>query len=466
MKLTHLCIILTILLSSKFSITQTDIITVSEEYKLINGSKKNYTNYNDEILSIKRVKKNIVIQKFSGINLNEIKRNSHPFSSSNKIQKLITFSNGNTVLIYSHYNRKTKTESLFSVLVDFNNALIDTTNPTLLSKTKNKFHGDKFGNFMFPTVINRFTFELNSDSLSLKISYRLRPKKQETYCLAFLSSKNLLTNMIKVELPLTNKKLIPLSSSVDEFGNAFLLVKNKTTSSKFELNLFRINDKLVEIKLNLGLIHQAQIEFITTKKGTTLLAGYTSSSLSSGTNKVVLCQLEKNGTLKNNNVISHNFISHMNLKAIHQNNDSTFVFVGGNFTPPNDPDGMFDYEDINFNYFSLLYINNKGDIISDIRLNKPQISTRYTSFKDQLITSTNKGKTSIIYTVSLRHMTNKNIKAFDLLSVPLNSSHLILATVDSEKYSVKEEYIGRIDKFININKLSDYGLLIKTSQAR
>ena len=203
--------------------------TVSQPYKVVDASSKNYFFQDGEVLSIKVVKKKAIVQKFDAESMKEKSRKELDMPKSFSLETVTKFG-GRYLVFYSIWDKDRGNEQLFYREIDFKS-----TNWKGAAERAVLFHGKisgaplgSVGMFSFG-VTDKFAFYYSSDMSKLMVEFRKVPdiksdaKSHDIIGLYVFDSemKELWGDDLK--MPYTEKKMNNIDYTVDKEGNAYIL---------------------------------------------------------------------------------------------------------------------------------------------------------------------------------------------------------------------------------------------------
>ena len=134
-------------------------ITKSEPYPVVDAYSKTYYRLaNDEVLAIKKNKKGILFQKFSGDHLNLESSFTEEFDIKGSVPYGIYELNSSLVMMYSVLDKKAGVETLYAQAIDMKKGAFDGEAKVLLTVDKEistfGFARTSFGMFSFDVSAN------------------------------------------------------------------------------------------------------------------------------------------------------------------------------------------------------------------------------------------------------------------------------------------------------------------------
>lgn len=201
-------------------------LTVGMPYRVVDAPYKDYFLDHGEVMSVKRVKDLIIIQKFDA-KLKFIQQREYKDLPGDAHIQHIGKHGREYYIFYSLWDRANKEEQLFSRRINFSKGTLERENARLIAT------GDK--------ISGGFDFHYSIDSSKLLIKYRLKPEKvndSKSYDVigfhVFDPAMNKLWSK-EVTMPYTEKKMNNEDYAIDGEGNSYILAtvfNDETTDIK------------------------------------------------------------------------------------------------------------------------------------------------------------------------------------------------------------------------------------------
>ena len=262
---------------------------VSKPFRVIDGAEKYYfTKWDNEkqekgkLLSVKRDGKDIYMQYFDAVAMQEIKRTKCTDMPDGFVIEDMAWVGKKAYCFFSVWDKKNRTEQLFYRELDFDNCSFKAKEKRMIA-TVGKLDGAAaftYGFFSFG-VINKFGFVRSRDRSKIMIQYRKVPEKKRdavSYDLIGLYVFDAEMNKLsggEVSMPYTEKVMDNIDFQVNADGNIYFLAKvrnddsakdtrgvgkNKTINHHFELfDIDPDNNKIKISKIDLEGYHIKEI---------------------------------------------------------------------------------------------------------------------------------------------------------------------------------------------------------------
>ncbi len=309
-----------------FSLTAQDEIPVSSEvkitksdaYPVVNApSKEYYSLGNGEILVIKLNRKGgLIIQKFSGENLNEIQRGEAALKIEKGTAIEGTFKMGDA--FYLMYSKLTGSRevTLYSREISTSTLTFTGDEKELLTMTEPENQVPFGAIVLSKQTFPRFSFDFSSDRSMMVVSYRKKPKVKDDSnnndiigMYAFDSEMNKVWGN-EYQMPYTESLMDNLDFTLDSNGNGYFLIrkykeevtrKNSESADNQSLAILIANPdgNLNEVEFNLGEYITDDVFMKENKDGNIICAGYYRKPKSYGADGTFVSILDSKGNLNN-----------------------------------------------------------------------------------------------------------------------------------------------------------------------
>lgn len=271
--------------------------SISKPYKVFDGGKSYFSN-DDEVLTFKKNKKKILIQKFDANSLKELVRTEYKISDlfPKNWQLEGTQQIGENIFIYySSWNGgKVKKERLFVKKISFSDGKFSEGFDKQIVSVNGKVTGLQVrtsGGFGLK-VVNKFDIIKIDNASKFLVKYRKKPEvknDKKSYDVIGLKVFDTELNEIwgsEFKMPYTERQMNLLDYATDEEGNIYTLVKKfhddsnkdkKKDESNYQLELFKYekeSKKLVVRKINIGDKFISNIGLYVNNKKEIYFAGY------------------------------------------------------------------------------------------------------------------------------------------------------------------------------------------------
>lgn len=275
---------------------------VSKPYKVVDGSKA-YFSKNDEIVTVKYGKGVFTLQKFSGPNMNEIKR-----TTVDKTEGFTTESyqevNGKFYFFYSIWDKSNTKEQLFVREVDFENTKFVGPGKKIISVNGKITGGANIAGMMFgfggSLASNKFEITKSFNEKNFIVKYRKYPESKNDKI-----NKDVIGMYVfdyelnpiwdgEIKMPYTEKKMNNIAYSVDENGNAYILSEiindesgRRTTKDgepNYTIELIKIepDQTMSNTKVTMKGKFTDNVDFFEGKNNEIVIAGFYSNSKGRG----------------------------------------------------------------------------------------------------------------------------------------------------------------------------------------
>jgi hypothetical protein len=310
MKIINLTLLLQLLLlaSSSHLFAQDDEIerpaevnlTKSEAYPVVDALSKMYFSVGEnQVLAVKRVKKGYIFQKFEGENLNLKNTVTEPFEFKKTYFKGIYNIDSKLVLMYSIYEKSTKTTSYFAQSINSENGGFSSAPKLLLTIEKD---------------ITSFNFDISADRKIFAINYRYRPSikddSKNTDVFGVHVFDGTLNELWKSDftMPQTESMMDNLDFSIDSEGNAYFLIRkfreelnrsNRQDADNQSIAFLIGNEEgtLNEVEFSLGNNLVSTVVMKENPQGDMVCAGYYRKPKSNGIDGAFVSILDHKGNL-------------------------------------------------------------------------------------------------------------------------------------------------------------------------
>lgn len=203
-------------------------ITVGQPYQVIDSPDKFYFQDKGNILTVKMVKRTIILQRLDAKTLKfQQTRIYEDFPKGFQFEKITKFDN-RLYLFYSHW--EDEKEYLFAREIDI--ATCGMKPAKKIVTVTEKISGDLVKTGMFAVgVANKYDFYFSHDSTSMLVNYRLKPEKRDDSKSYDVIGAHIFTPDLtekwgaKVKMPYTEKKMDNLGYSLDSKGNAYIVAR-------------------------------------------------------------------------------------------------------------------------------------------------------------------------------------------------------------------------------------------------
>lgn len=288
--------------------------SLSDPYKVIDGSTKKYFSRDGEVLSVKIIGRKAFIQKFSDDKLNESARNEFELPKGILIEEFHEMGD-HIYMFYSIYDRKNVSEQLFVREIDFGSAkFVD--EGKLLMKTDGKVSGELKAMFSIfaMKVENKFDIFKSIDESRLVVQYRMIPKvKNDKKSFDKIGIHVFDQNMQNewggvYDMPYTERQMDNYSYTVDQKGNAHILAgvrndpktRGKAPADRLEIISISKGGKMENKKVELeGGKLISQIDFFDGGNDRLLISGFYSSFGKKGIEGIYTAFVTTDGEVEN-----------------------------------------------------------------------------------------------------------------------------------------------------------------------
>jgi len=271
--------------------------SISKPYKVFDGG-KSYFSTDDEVLTFKKDKKKILIQKFDANSLKELVRTEYKISDlfpKNWQLEGTQHIGENVFIYYSSWNGgKVKKERLFVKKISFTNGKFVEGFDKQIVSVNGKVTGLQVrtsGGFGLK-VVNKFEIIKIDNASNFLVKYRKKPEvKNDKKSFDIIGLKVFDTELNEIwgsefKMPYTERQMDLLDYATDEEGNIYTLVKKfhdnsnkdkKRDESNYQLELFKYEKEsknLVVRKVNIGDKFISNIGLYVNNKKEIYFAGY------------------------------------------------------------------------------------------------------------------------------------------------------------------------------------------------
>ncbi|MDQ3049405.1 MAG: hypothetical protein M3Q95_00820 [Bacteroidota bacterium] len=296
---------------------------LSSPYKVIDATTKEYFHEGNTIISVKFTDKDFYIQKFDTKTMREVSMrevtdlpDGWSFEGFLQLKDRVLF-------FYSLWDKKNKTEQLFSRGIEFEKGTFEAT-PTLVLSSKEKLTGQILQKGYSYSTVDKFDFDTSFDTTKLCIRYRKKPETKndsksydEIGFNVFSIDGNKLTKLWskEVKMPYTEQKMDTLGFTVDAEGNSYLLAKVHVGEGKgdkdkdgnyiYTMEIIKVDAKTLEhsiIKVDLAARYVTDVKLTETKDNGITVMGYYCKEISKkapGVEGLFMSKLSKSGQLEN-----------------------------------------------------------------------------------------------------------------------------------------------------------------------
>lgn len=291
---------------------------ISEPYRVVDATSKNYFQRGKEVLSVKIVKSKAIVQKFDGNGMKAGLKRELELPKSYLYEGLIDFSN-KIILLYSIWNKDRQSEQLFYREIDFASGNWKGS-PKKIIATRGKLSGPAAirTSYFSAGVLDKFNFEFSPDDSKMMVRYRKVPKVKsdaknyDVIGLYVFDSDLQELWGDEIKMPYTEKKMNNEDYSVDADGNAYILAsvyEDNTTREKkkgsdeanyhFELIKRAPEDKKLQIsKIDLDGKFITSVSIYETVDDLMVLAGFYNTSVAyRDAEGIFYAKVDKEGTL-------------------------------------------------------------------------------------------------------------------------------------------------------------------------
>ncbi len=298
-------------------------IKLSTPYKVIDATTKEYFNNGNTIISVKFTDKDFYIQKFDSKTMKEVSMREVTDLPDGWSYEGFLQLKDRVLFFYSLWDRKNKTEQLFSRGIEFEKGTFEAT-PTLVLSSQEKLSGQILQKGYSYSTTDKFDFDTSYDTTKLCIRYRKKPETKndaksfdEIGFNVFSIDGNKLTKIWskEVKMPYSEQKMDTLGFSVDSDGNSYLLAKVRVGEGKGEkdksgnyiytMEIIKVDAKTQEhsiIKVDLAARFITDVKLTETKDNGITVMGYYCKEISkktSGVEGLFMSKLNKSGQIEN-----------------------------------------------------------------------------------------------------------------------------------------------------------------------
>jgi len=230
-------IVLLFLVGAEITLAQNEEIKVKkanfslgDPYKVVEAWYKFYFAQEEEMMSVKFIKAQVIIQKFNTNNFTQISNNTIEKMPKGYVLERMVEINKKYFLFYSIWDKANTSEQLFSQEIDWATGSFK-GEAKLVLKVKGKIRGT-FSKYTDDVEIkSKFDFRKSYDESKLMIYYRKRPEEKNDELNYDIVGLFVFHDDIEeiwgeeVTMPYTEKKMDNIGYSVDKSGNAYILAR-------------------------------------------------------------------------------------------------------------------------------------------------------------------------------------------------------------------------------------------------
>lgn len=229
-------------------------VTVGQPYQVIDADGKYYFTHNGDLLTVKQVKRSIILQRLNAKTLKfQQTRMFEDFPKGYQFEKITEFKN-RFYLFYSHY--EDEKEYLFAREIDIAACALKPAKKIITINEKITGNLVKTG-WMSVGVADKYSFYFSHDSTSMLVQYRVKPDKRDDSRSFDVIGMHIFTNDLtekwggKVTMPYTEKKMDNLNYSLDSKGTAYIVTRvyNDDSTDKKKRGEEEANYKLEILKV-------------------------------------------------------------------------------------------------------------------------------------------------------------------------------------------------------------------------
>ncbi len=224
---------------------------VSEPYRVYDAHDKIYFAKDNEALTIKIDKDEVMIQKFN--------TQKPAFISEKKYEKVfpkhfvleeVLEVDSRFYIFYSSWDGDNDKEQLFALEVDFLKGELN-TNPKLIIQVNGKITGRAVASSFTINVVDKFSFFKSHDKKTMLIKYKIKPLERDDKKSYNIMGLNLydggLNNISsnEVTMPYTESKMRNLDYQIDNKGNLYLLTKVFNEDSNSDIKKSKDSKEIV-----------------------------------------------------------------------------------------------------------------------------------------------------------------------------------------------------------------------------
>lgn len=203
-------------------------VTVGQPYEVIDANSKFYFAHKGEILTLKIVKRSIILQKMDAATLKFQKtRIVEDLPRDYQLEKITKFKN-RFYLFYSFWENEK--EQLFAREIDIAGCALKPAKKIITVNEKISGVLTKTGMWRV-AMSDKFDFYFSHDSTSMAVQYRLKPENRNDSKSYDVIGMHVFTPDLtekwggKVKMPYTEKKMDNLDYSLDSKGNAYIVTR-------------------------------------------------------------------------------------------------------------------------------------------------------------------------------------------------------------------------------------------------
>ena len=300
--------------------------SISQPYQSIDGEEY-FFNYNDEIIIVKRDKKNVIIQKFSTDKPTELKHTEYSISDifpKNWVMEGVEQINDVIYFFYSSYEGKeTLNERLYSKKITFKEGIFEPGfDKQIIStngKVANNLQSGRAARFAFNYGFNgNDKFQITKSNNRIVAKYRRVSKEIKEKDLEIIGMQVFDGNLEKIwendfTMPYPDDQIKLLDYTMDDNGNVYILIKKYDDGSKkdkkdkkdgtanYNMELFKFSKESKNAVITKIVVGDKFIEEVGIFKGpndTMFCGGYFSDGgRKSGVNGIFSFKIDADGSL-------------------------------------------------------------------------------------------------------------------------------------------------------------------------
>lgn len=264
-------ILLALLLNAGISMAQKELskdysYTVSNPYEVYDAHEKNYFSKNDQILTVKIQRKEILIQKFDAKGQKVVFKSKKLYELKKIFPKNFQLEEVKEVgdkfyLFYSSWDGDNDTEQLFAREIDFDKGEFIGDN-RLVVKVTGKVTGGLASVYFYyvpeDAGTGKFNFATSKEGDKFLIRYRKKPQKKldtkswDVIGLCVMDENLNVSSQEEIKMPYTERRMDILDYAIDAEANSYALVKvyhddsNESKKNKkdkvanYHIELFRV----------------------------------------------------------------------------------------------------------------------------------------------------------------------------------------------------------------------------------
>ena len=229
-------------------------VTVGQPYEVIDSQEKYYFAHKGDLLTVKLVKKSIVLQRMNTGTLKfQQTRMYEDFPKGYQVEMITEFKD-RFYIFYSYWENEK--EILYAREVDIATCALKPAKKVIIGNER--ITGDLVKTGLVSVgVANKYDFYFSHDSTSLLVQYRLRPDRRDDTRSYDVIGMHVFTPDLaekwggKITMPYTEKKMDNLDYSLDSKGNAYIVARvyNDDTTDKKKRGEDEANYKLEILKV-------------------------------------------------------------------------------------------------------------------------------------------------------------------------------------------------------------------------